>query len=117
MEAQKDSFEGLYKKHHELLRSTEAKLEKETNDKQRLEWTSKTLSMELKNIKERQQSLEEERNLLNQRCQKLKEERDQYGEYIFSKYVRMTCFSFIYCDNDLIFFFLGLRRKAKYISE
>ena len=80
MEIKKNNFEALYKKHDELLRSTEAKLEKETNEKQRLEWSSKNLSMDLKNVKQRLESLEEEKELLNQRCMKLKEERDNYGK-------------------------------------
>ena len=80
MENKKNNFEALYKKHDELLRSTEARLEKETNEKQRLEWSSKNLTMDLKNIKHRLDSLEEEKELLNQRCMKLKEERDNYGK-------------------------------------
>lgn len=80
MEIKKNNFEALYKKHDELLRSTEAKLEKETNEKQRLEWSSKNLSMDLKNVKQRLESLEEEKEVLNQRYMKLKEERDHFGK-------------------------------------
>jgi len=87
MEIKKNNFEALYKKHDELLRSTEAKLEKETNEKQRLEWTSKTLNMELKNVKERLESLEDERNSLQQRCLKLKEEKENYGDVFFIEIV------------------------------
>ncbi|UJR36318.1 hypothetical protein I4U23_029046 [Adineta vaga] len=80
MEAMKNNFEALFKKNDQLLRETETKLEKEINEKQRLEWTTKNLNMELKSIKQKLQSLEDEKDLLNQRCLKLKEERDNYDE-------------------------------------
>jgi len=80
MEIKKNNFEALYKKNDQLLRETETKLEKEINEKQRLEWTTKNLNMELKSIKQKLQSLEDEKDILNQRCLKLKEERDNYGK-------------------------------------
>jgi predicted nuclease with TOPRIM domain len=80
MEIKKNNFEALYKKNDQLLRETETKLEKEINEKQRLEWTTKNLNMELKSIKQKLQSLEDEKSILNQRCVKLKEERDNYGK-------------------------------------
>ncbi|CAF2385966.1 unnamed protein product [Rotaria sp. Silwood2] len=80
MEIKKNNFEALYKKNDQLLRETETKLEKEINEKQRLEWTTKNLNMELKSVKQKLQSLEEEKDILNQRCIKLKEERDNYDE-------------------------------------
>lgn len=79
MEIRKNNIESMYKKQDELLRNTEAKLEKETSEKQRLEWNSKSLTMELKNVKERLQALEDDKEILNQRCSKLKEERDSFG--------------------------------------
>ena len=79
MEAMKNNFEALFKKNDQLLRETETKLEKEINEKQRLEWTTKNLNMELKSIKQKLQSLEDEKDILNQRCLKLKDERDNYG--------------------------------------
>lgn len=84
MEAKKNNFEALYKKNDQLLHDTEAKLEKEINEKQRLEWATKNLNIELKSIKQKLESLEDEKDMLNQRCVKLKEERDNYGNiYIF----------------------------------
>jgi len=80
MEIKKNNFEALYKKNDQLLRETETKLEKEINEKQRLEWTTKNLNMELNRIKQNLQSLEDEKDILNQRCVKLKEERDNYGK-------------------------------------
>ncbi|CAF4582573.1 unnamed protein product [Rotaria sp. Silwood1] len=80
MEIKKNNFEALYKKNDQLLRETETKLEKEINEKQRLEWATKNLNMELKSVKQKLQSLEEEKDILNQRCIKLKEERDNYDE-------------------------------------
>ncbi|CAF0994213.1 unnamed protein product [Rotaria magnacalcarata] len=80
MEIKKNNFEALYKKNDQLLRETETKLEKEISEKQRLEWTTKNLNMELKGVKQKLQSLEEEKDILNQRCLKLKEERDNYDE-------------------------------------
>jgi myosin heavy subunit len=80
MEIKKNNFEALYKKNDQLLRETETKLEKEINEKQRLEWASKNLNMELKSVKQKLQSLEDEKDILNQRCVKLKEERDNYDE-------------------------------------
>ena len=80
MENKKNNFEALYKKNDRLLRETETKLEKEINEKQRLEWTTKNLNMELKNVKQKLDSLEEERNLLDLRCKKLKEEKDLFGK-------------------------------------
>ncbi|CAF1082984.1 unnamed protein product [Adineta ricciae] len=80
MEAMKNNFEALFKKNDQLLRETETKLEKEINEKQRLEWTTKNLNMELKSIKQKLQSLEDEKDILNQRCLKLKDERDNYDE-------------------------------------
>jgi chromosome segregation ATPase len=82
MEIKKNNFEALYKKNDQLLRETETKLEKEINEKQRLEWTTKNLNMELNRIKQNLQSLEDEKDILNQRCVKLKEERDNYGKKI-----------------------------------
>ncbi|CAF0904207.1 unnamed protein product [Rotaria sordida] len=80
MEIKKNNFEALYKKNDQLLRETETKLEKEINEKQRLEWATKNLNMELKSVKQKLQSLEEEKDILNQRCVKLKDERDNYDE-------------------------------------
>ena len=38
--------------------------------------------MELKSVRQKLESLEDEKHILNQRCQKLKEERDNYGNFI-----------------------------------
>lgn len=80
MENKKNNFEALFKKNDQLLRETETRLEKEINEKQRLEWTTKNLNKELKSVKEKLDSLEEERNLLDTRCKKLKEEKDLFGK-------------------------------------
>lgn len=80
MEIKKNNFEALYKKNDQLLREIETKLEKETNEKQQLEWTTKNLNMELKSVRQKLQSLEDEKDILNQRCIKFKEERDNYGK-------------------------------------
>ncbi|CAF5134432.1 unnamed protein product, partial [Rotaria magnacalcarata] len=53
MEIKKNNFEALYKKNDQLLRETETKLEKEISEKQRLEWTTKNLNMELKGVKQK----------------------------------------------------------------
>lgn len=81
MEIKKNNFEALYKKNDQLLQETEKKLEKEIGEKQRLEWATKNLNMELKSVKQKLQSLEEEKEMLNHRCLKLKEERDNYGKF------------------------------------
>lgn len=82
MENKKNNFEALFKKNDQLLRETETRLEKEINEKQRLEWTTKNLNKELKSVKEKLDSLEEERNLLDTRCKKLKEEKDLFEEKV-----------------------------------
>lgn len=83
MEIKKNNFEALYKKNDQLLRETETKLEKEISEKQRLEWTTKNLNMELKSVKQKLQVLEDEKDVLNQRYVKLKEERDTFGKVTF----------------------------------
>lgn len=80
MEQKKDDFEKLYKERDEKLRHVENRLEEEKNEKQRLELTTKNLNLELHIIKQKLQSLEDEKDLLNQRCVKLKEERDHHGK-------------------------------------
>jgi chromosome segregation ATPase len=80
MENKKNNFEALYKKNDQLLRETETKLEKEIGEKQRLEWTTKNLNMELKNVKQKLHILEEEKDELNHRCIRLKEERETHGK-------------------------------------
>lgn len=81
MENEKNKFEAMYRKQDEILRSTEAKLEKETSEKQRFEWNSKNLTLELKTVRDRLKGLEEEKEILNQRCSKIKEERDNFGQF------------------------------------
>ncbi|CAF4180227.1 unnamed protein product [Rotaria magnacalcarata] len=63
-----------------MLRRVENKLEQEKTEKQRLESTTKNLNIELLTIKQKLQSLQDEKDLLNQRCNKLKEERDNHDE-------------------------------------
>ncbi|CAF3428329.1 unnamed protein product [Rotaria socialis] len=80
MENKKNDFEKLYRENDEMLRRVENKLEQEKTEKQRLESTTKNLNIELLTIKQKLQSLQDEKDLLNQRCNKLKEERDNHDE-------------------------------------
>ncbi|CAF4025534.1 unnamed protein product, partial [Rotaria magnacalcarata] len=80
MENKKNDFEKLYRENDEMLRRVENKLEQEKTEKQRLESTTKNLNIELLTIKQKLQSLQDEKDLLNQRCNKLKEERDNHGK-------------------------------------
>jgi chromosome segregation ATPase len=82
MENKKNDFEKLYKENDQMLRDIENKLEQEKTEKLRLELTTKKLNFELNDIKQKLQSLEDEKDLLNQRCIQLKEERDNHGTYI-----------------------------------
>ena len=105
MENKKNNFEALYKKNDQLLRETETKLEYEKTEKQRLEWTTKNLNMELKSIKQKLQSLEDEKDILNQRCVKLKEERDNYGKnktiyFVHNWYSRIELFIEVWRDSE-----------------
>lgn len=84
MEIEKNNFAALCKKNDQLLRETETKLEKEINEKQRLEWTTKNQNMELKSVRQKLQSLEDEKDILDQRCLKLKAECDNHGKSTFS---------------------------------
>lgn len=113
MEIKKNNFEALYKKNDQLLREIETKLEKETSEKQRLEWTTKNLNMELKSVRQKLQSLEDEKDILNQRCVKLKEERDNYGndqfEYLKHRERERLDLFFRSCPKKIFFFILHVR--------
>ncbi|UJR09774.1 hypothetical protein I4U23_014001 [Adineta vaga] len=84
MENKKNDFEKLYRENNQMLRDVEVKLELEKTEKQRLESTTKDLNIELRNIRQRLQHLEDEKDSLNRRNTQLQEERDNHEKKVRS---------------------------------
>lgn len=77
MEKKNIQFEEMLKDNDRILRETSTQLEKEKNEKQRLEWTTKNLHSEVEHVREKLQMLQEGKEELNRQCFELKRERDE----------------------------------------
>lgn len=85
MEHKKQDYEKRFKEYDQILKHKDVELELERTEKSRLESTNMDLNSELKGIRGRIVSLENERDSLNQRYVNLQTERVHHGRDSLSK--------------------------------